>query len=75
MPDYSIRVYQLNYLLKSYLPDLFYHFKKVQINPDIFFSKWIFTLFSSYLPFCTLSKVWDCFLVVNNLYIYIFLYI
>ena len=43
MPDYSIRVYQLNYYIKQYFPKLASHFKKNQINPEIFFSKWILT--------------------------------
>jgi hypothetical protein len=63
MPDYNIRVFQLNHYIKKYLPDIFYHFKKNQINPDIFFSKWIITIFSSYLPFKTLAQVWDIFLI------------
>jgi hypothetical protein len=63
MPDYSIRVFQLNSFIKNIWPDLFYHFKKHQINPDIFFSKWILTIYSSYLPFPTLAKVWDVFLI------------
>jgi len=65
MPDYNIRVFQLNHYLKIYMPDLFYTFKKNQINPDIIFSKWILTIFSSYLSFGTLAKVWDVFLVDN----------
>ena len=63
MPDYTIRVFQLNFLIKTHMKELFYHFKKYQINPDIFFSKWILTIFSSYLPFNTLAKVWDIFLI------------
>ena len=39
------------------------HFKKNQINPDIFFSKWILAIFSSYLPFEVLCKVWDVFII------------
>ena len=62
MPDYSIRVYQLNYYIKEYFPELAVHFKKNQINPDIFFSKWILTIFSNYLPFDVLYKVWDVFI-------------
>ena len=61
MPDYSIRVYQLNFFIKEYFPDLALHFKKNQINPDVFFSKWILTIFSNYLPFDVLYKVWDVF--------------
>ena len=63
MPDYSIRVYQLNYFIKENFPDLALHFKKNQINPDVFFSKWILTIFSNYLPFDVLYKVWDVFLL------------
>ena len=62
MPDYSIRVYQLNYYIKEYFPELAFHFKKNQINPDVFFSKWILTIFSNYLPFDVLYKVWDVFI-------------
>lgn len=64
MPDYSIRVFQLNFYIKQYLPDLFIHFKKQQISPDLFFSKWIITIFASYLSFDLLVKVWDIFLIV-----------
>ena len=62
MPDYSIRVYQLTYYIKEYFPELDTHFKKHQINPDVFFSKWILTIFSNYLPFDTLYRVWDIFI-------------
>ena len=63
MPDYSIRVYQLNYYIKEYFPELSLHFKKNQINLDVFFSKWILTIFSNYLPFDALYKVWDVFIM------------
>ena len=63
MPDYSIRLYQLNYYIKLFFPQLFSHFKKNQINPDIFFSKWILTIFANYLPFHKLYKIWDLFII------------
>ena len=63
MPDYSIRVFQLNYYINYYFPNLEYHLKKKQINPDIFFSKWILTIFSNYLPFNVLYKVWNIFII------------
>lgn len=63
MPDYSIRVFQLNFYIKKFMPDLFYHFKKHNINSDMFFSKWILTIFACYLPFSTLAKVWDIFFI------------
>ncbi len=63
MPDYLIRIYQLNFYIKTYFPQLSNHFKKNQINPHLFFSKWILTIFSSYLPFDILYKVWDVFII------------
>ena len=47
----------------GYFPKLFPHLKKNQINPDIFFSKWILTIFSNFLPFETLYNVWDLFIL------------
>lgn len=63
MPDYSIRVFQLNYFIKLYFPELFLHFKKNQITPDIIFSKWILTIYANYLSFDLLYKIWDLFII------------
>ena len=63
MPDYLIKLYQLNYFIKEYFPKLLPHLKINQINPDIFFSKWILTIFSNFLPFETLYNVWDLFVL------------
>ena len=63
MPDYSIRLFQLNYFIKLYFPELFTHFKRNQITPDLIFSKWILTIFANYLPFQTLYKIWDLFII------------
>ena len=65
MPDYAVRLFQMNYYLKKYLPELFYHLRKNEVTSDFFFSKWILTIFSSYLPYETLCYVWDIFLIVN----------
>lgn len=63
MPDYSIRVFQLEFYLKIHYKVLFNHFKKCQINAELILSKWILTLFSSYLGFDSLSKIYDIFLI------------
>ena len=62
-PDYLIKLYQLNNLVKEKYPKLLPHLKANQINPDIFFSKWILTLFSYFLPFKTLYNIWDLFIL------------
>ena len=63
VPDYLIKLYQLNYYIKENYPKLLPHLKINQINPDIFFSKWILTIFSNFLPFETLYNVWDLFIL------------
>lgn len=63
MPDFSIRVFQLEHYIKKYFQQLYIHFKKNQINAELIFSKWILTVFSLYLPFNSLSKVYDVFLI------------
>ena len=62
-PDYLIKLYQLNYFIKEYFPKLLPHLKINQISPDIFFSKWILTIFANFLPFETLYNVWDLFII------------
>ena len=63
MPDFLIRVYQLKKLIEFYFPKLGNHLKRNQINIDLFFSKWLLTIFSNYLPFDVLYKIWDVFII------------
>ena len=43
------------------MPDLNSHFRRSQISPALFISRWLMTLYASYLPLDTLLPVWDCF--------------
>jgi hypothetical protein len=63
MPEYLIKLYQLNYFIKEYFPKMHHHLKTNRINLDIFFSKWILTIFSNFLTFETLYNVWDVFIL------------
>ena len=63
MPDYLIKLYQLNYYIKENFPKMHHHLKTNRINLDIFFSKWLLTIFSNFLPFETLYNVWDVFIL------------
>ena len=63
MPEYLIKLYQLNYFIKEYFPKMHHHLKTNRINLDIFFSKWILTIFSNFLNFETLYNVWDVFIL------------
>ena len=63
MPEYLIKLYQLNYFIKEYFPKMHHHLKTNSINLDIFFSKWILTIFSNFLSFDTLYNIWDIFML------------
>ena len=63
MFEYNIRFYQLNYYFEKYFPEIHEHFIKENLNPEIFFSKWILTVFSNYLNFNILYDVWDLFII------------
>ena len=63
MFEYNIRFYQLNFYFEKYFPEIHEHFIKENLNPEIFFSKWILTVFSNYLNFNILYDVWDLFII------------
>ena len=63
MPDFLIRVYQLKKYIDFYFPKLGMHLKRNQINIDLFFSKWLLTIFANYFPFDVLYKIWDVFII------------
>ena len=62
-PDYAIRVYQLNYYVKKYIPSVYYHFKKEDLSFDLLYSNWIMTIFSNYFNMKTLDFAWTCFFI------------
>ena len=62
-PDYHCRVHQINYYVKKYIPEVYYHFKKKDIPFDIIYSRWILTLFGNYLNLDRLDFPWTCFFV------------
>ena len=59
-PDYGIRVYQLNYYVKKYIPSVFYHFKNNNLSFDMIYSRWLLTLFANYLDINRLDFPWSC---------------
>ena len=62
-PDYGIRVYQINYYVKKYIPTVFYHFKNNNLSFDMIYSRWLLTLFSNYLEINRLDFPWTCFFI------------
>jgi hypothetical protein len=65
MPDFYLRMYQINIYLKQYLPEIYFHFTNNFIPFDMIYTKWILTLFSSYLNFDTLFTFFTFFIIVR----------
>ena len=64
MPDYGVRSYQLNFYLRKYLPEIYYHFKKNKIPVDLIYQKWLITIFSQYVTFENVTQIWTLFFIV-----------
>ena len=62
-PDYGIRVFQLNYYVKKYIPSVYYHFKNNNLSFDMIYSRWLLTLFTNYLEINRLDFPWTCFFI------------
>ncbi|CRH00602.1 GTPase-activating protein, putative [Plasmodium relictum] len=60
-PELKKVIYQLNILIKAYIPRLFYFFKKNKIKIDFFCINWFMTLFSLDLSLENTLKLWDIF--------------
>jgi hypothetical protein len=63
VPDLPLREHQMQHFMKTYLPSLHQHCRSAEISSQLFLSKWIMTVYASYLPLNTLLHVWDCFIV------------
>lgn len=63
VPDLPLREFQMNHYINNLFPDLYTHFRKIGVTSGFFISRWFMTIFSTYLSFDVLVKVWDCFLI------------
>ena len=59
-PDYGIRVYQINYYVRKYMPTVYHHFKNNNLSFDMIYSRWLLTLFANYLDINRLDFPWSC---------------
>ncbi|XP_072981428.1 uncharacterized protein [Typha angustifolia] len=55
-------LFQLEQLVKEYLPKLGQHFSQEMINPSMYASQWFITVFSYSFPFPLALRIWDVFL-------------
>lgn len=57
-------MYVLSHLLEMHLPDLDNHLRKLGVNWNMFTSKLVMTLCSSYIPLEYLQYIYDVFFIV-----------
>ena len=65
MPDYEIRIFQLNKFIIKFSTKITKHFQSMEISADIFVQKFFISIFSAFFPFEILNKIWDIFLIVK----------
>ena len=51
VPEYHLRQFMLEHLIKEHVPDLYYHFRRLQLNFEVVTGTWLLTLFCGYFSF------------------------
>lgn len=60
----------INSLLKLNVPDLFKHLTREDVGPQLYFLEWAMTLFAKRMQLDLVGRVWDCYLVNGEEYVY-----
>jgi hypothetical protein len=63
-----IRIYEL--LFSKHLPTLYSHFQRLGVSPEHFLLDYFFTAFSRSLPLPVLTRVWDCFFLEGEVFLF-----
>jgi len=57
-------------LFSEFIPALFSHMEKLSIDPDLFLFDWILTLFARSLPLEFACRIWDCYFLQGEVYLF-----
>jgi len=63
-----IRIFDI--LFSLHLPSLFEQFRELGIGPEQYLLDWFMTVFTKCLPVRTVHRVWDCFILEGEVFIY-----
>ncbi|XP_015784393.1 USP6 N-terminal-like protein [Tetranychus urticae] len=61
-------------ILKKFLPRVYKHFKKFDINATLYTLKWFFQCFLDRVPFSLTLRIWDCFMLDGEMILTCFSY-
>jgi len=70
LPLLKERYFQFEQLLSQFCPQVFGRFKRMEIHPAVYSSRWFLTLFSYDLPVRTISRIWDLLFFVGPRFIF-----
>lgn len=70
VPEYHLRNYMLDQLIKEHLPDVFYHFRRLQLNLEVITGQWLMTFFCGYFHFEAMLPIIDNFFLDDWLAIF-----
>lgn len=65
-PQLNSHIRVFDKLFQDLVPDLFEHFNRIELKTDMFLVEWILTLFTRVLPLDVVARVWDAFLVLDE---------
>lgn len=65
VPEYHLRNFMLEQLIKEHLPDVYYHFRRIQLNIEVITGQWLMTFFCGYFHYDGILKIIDNFLMVS----------
>eukprot|EP00696_Hemimastix_kukwesjijk_P012002 gnl/Hemi2/25043_TR8421_c0_g1_i1.p3 gnl/Hemi2/25043_TR8421_c0_g1~~gnl/Hemi2/25043_TR8421_c0_g1_i1.p3 ORF type:complete len:195 (+),score=53.60 gnl/Hemi2/25043_TR8421_c0_g1_i1:947-1531(+) len=57
-------------LFRENLPDLHKHFTQLEITPESYIIEWMLTLFSKSLHLDSASRVWDCYFMEGEVFLF-----
>jgi len=57
-------------LFKEHLPELHKHFASEGVEPGLYFMEWCMTLFCKRLKLDVVGRVWDCYLISGESFVY-----
>jgi hypothetical protein len=57
-------------LLATHIPTVSRHFQQLGLSPDLYFYDWFVPLFSNTLSFDLCTRVWDCYLLYEDVFLF-----